>query len=236
MDDDVEDVDANDIDGDGDIDLVGCNLGLNTKYHADKKHPHRIYYADFDDNGTMDLVEAKFEGDVELPIRGKSCSTHCMPFLGDKFETYHDFALASLTDIYEPTIKDRPFVEANSFESVVFINDGGKFSRTELPRLARAAVADFDNDGMSDIVMANNFHAAQLETGFIDGGLGWFIRGASSAGNSISLDCVWPSESGIVVDAPAMEVEAVDIDLDGDLDLVFPVNDGRIRIFENRAN
>ena len=164
-----------------------------------------------------------------------------MPFLADKFTTYHDFALASLIDIYEPTIKDRPFVEANSFESVVFINDGGKFSRVELPRLAQispsygAAIADFDNDGISDIVMANNFHAAQLETGFIDGGLGWFIKGASPTDQAISLNCVWPSESGIVVDAPAMEVEAVDIDMDGDLDLAFPVNDGRIRIFENRS-
>ena len=232
-----------DIDGDGDSDIVGCNLGLNTKYHADTKHPHRIYYADFDENGTMDLVESKFEGDVELPVRGKSCSTHCMPFLADKFETYHDFAVASLVDIYEPTIKERPFVEVNSFESAIFFNEGGKFRRVELPRHAQispsygAAVSDFNGDGINDVVMANNFHAAQLETGYMDGGLGWLMHG-SNAGNEggVSLECIWPNVSGIVVDAPAMEVEAIDFDLDGDVDLAFPINDGKIRIYENRID
>ena len=179
-----------------------------------------------------------------MPVRGKSCSTHSMPFLADKFETYHDFAIASLTDIYEPTITQRPSVEVNSLESVVFLNNGGKFERQELPRLAQispsygAAVADFDCDGVNDIVLANNFHAAQLETGFMDGGMGWFIRGSNeSTGeeeSGYSLDCVWPRESGIVVDAPAMQVAAVDIDQDGDLDLTFAVNDGRIRVFENQ--
>ncbi|QEG23760.1 VCBS repeat-containing protein [Mariniblastus fucicola] len=231
---------ATDFDGDGDVDLIAANQGLNTKYHADSKHPHRIYFADFDENGTLDLVESKFEGDVELPVRGRSCSTHCMPFLEDKFKTYHDFAIASLADIYEPSISQQPFVEVNSLESAIFINDEGRFIRQSLPRLAQISpangtvVADFDGDGVDDMAIANNFFASQVETGFMDGGLGWILRGESKEAG-IQFSCMWPQSSGVVVEGPATCVAAADFDNDGDVDLAFAVNDGKVRIFENRT-
>ena len=45
-------------------------------------------------------VEAEFEGSTVYPVRGKSCSTQAMPFLGEKFATFRDFALAPLEEIY----------------------------------------------------------------------------------------------------------------------------------------
>ena len=59
---------------DGDIDYIAMNFGLNTKYHADHKHPVTLYAKDFDGNGRFDLVESEWEGDKCFPIRGKSCS------------------------------------------------------------------------------------------------------------------------------------------------------------------
>jgi hypothetical protein len=64
-----------DLDGDGDLDYVAGNLGLNTKYKASAANPLRLYFAsDFDDNGTFDVVEAKYEGDNLLPVRGQSAA------------------------------------------------------------------------------------------------------------------------------------------------------------------
>ena len=84
-----------DLDGDGDMDYVVGNLGWNTKYHASRDKPVLLYYGDFEQSGRMRLVEAEFEDETLFPMRGKSCSTNAMPFLENKFERFHDFAVAS---------------------------------------------------------------------------------------------------------------------------------------------
>lgn len=63
-----------DIDHDGDIDYICGNLGLNTKYHPNKKKPALIYYGDMDGSGIPRIVEAKSSKDKDrpLPVRGRS--------------------------------------------------------------------------------------------------------------------------------------------------------------------
>ncbi|MDO1499159.1 hypothetical protein Q2T40_02320 [Winogradskyella maritima] len=47
---------ADDIDNDGDIDLIAGNLGLNYKYKATQDEPFHLYLNDFDGNNTNDIV------------------------------------------------------------------------------------------------------------------------------------------------------------------------------------
>ncbi|XAL99907.1 CRTAC1 family protein [Phycisphaeraceae bacterium D3-23] len=63
-----------DTDGDGDIDLVAMNYGLNTKYgHPSPDYLSHIFYGDFNGDGTRNLVEAKPGQDHDLlPVRGFS--------------------------------------------------------------------------------------------------------------------------------------------------------------------
>ena len=94
---------AGDIDNDGDMDYAVTNYGSNTKYKPKGiNKPIRIFYGDFDGTGQSTIVEAKYENDVLLPVRGRSCSSHAMPFLLDKFNTFDSFARASLNEIYTP--------------------------------------------------------------------------------------------------------------------------------------
>ena len=85
---------ARDFDGDGDIDYVVTNFGLNTKYHIAEGKPIVLYYGDFDDSGNKRMIEAEYEQGSLFPVRGKSCSSSALPHLREKFTTYHDFALA----------------------------------------------------------------------------------------------------------------------------------------------
>src|SRR5690606_33773615 len=47
-----------DINGDGHLDYLLGNWGLNTKFSASQEHPLKMYYADFDDNGGTETVLA----------------------------------------------------------------------------------------------------------------------------------------------------------------------------------
>jgi hypothetical protein len=227
---------AGDLDFDGDIDYVVTNQGHNTKYHTSPEHPHRLYYDDFDKNGTLDLVEAEFEGDTEYPVRGRSCSSRCMPFIAQKFETFHDFSKASLSDIYETDTKERPFHSVMTLDSVVLWNDGeGFFDVQSLGHQAQSspaygvAIADFDGDSNLDILLANNFFGSQPETGYMDGGLGLFIKGLGNR----EFKEIWPNESGVSLSGDSNGLGIADIDRDGDFDAIVAVNNEPLEILRN---
>ena len=229
---------AGDFDNDGDLDYVATNLGLNTKYHADKKHPHRLYYGDFDDSGRVDLVEAKYEKDTEYPVRGLSCSSRAIPMVGEKFDKFQSFAMAPLAEIYDMGKTEHDVKEANYFESAIFWNESGKIRIEALPRMAQISpgygieTLDFDCDGDIDILIANNFFGAEPETGLMDGGLGALLQ---NDGNG-KFDFVWPNRSGVLLESDSMGMGLADIDEDGDLDAVVGVHSGRTRLLLNESN
>jgi len=224
-----------DLDGDGDVDYVVTNFGLNTKYHATRQRPALLYYGDFDGTGRNRLVEAEYEEGTLFPIRGKSCSTRAMPHLAGKFSTYKEFALADLPAIYTPQcLKDAERFEANTLESGVLLNDGGgHFAFHPLPRLAQVspcfgvAVTDVDADGKADVYLAQNFFTPQLETGRMDGGMSLLLRGRGDG----SFDPVGPDESGLVVPGDAKSLAVADLDGDGRPDFVAGVNDAPLVSF-----
>ncbi len=227
-----------DLDGDGDIDYVVTNNGYNTKYHASNEHPALLYYGDFEGNGVKRLVEAEFEQDHLFPVRGRSCSTHAMPSLGEKISSYREFALANLSEIYtEQCLDDAVRLAATTLASSVLRNDGaGRFTVEPLPRLAQISpgfgvvVTELNGDVHPDVVLAQNFFTPQAETGRFDSGLGLVLRGTESG-----LAPMWPAESGLSVPGDAKALTTADLDGDGALDLVITVNDGPVVAFASRA-
>jgi len=59
---------AADVDLDGDMDLVGGNLGLNSVLKASEKEPVEMYLNDFDNNGTIDPVLCSYEDELVTPL------------------------------------------------------------------------------------------------------------------------------------------------------------------------
>ncbi len=228
-----------DVDNDGDMDFVAGNFGWNTKYHASEEQPTLLYYGDFENTGRKRLVEAEYEDEKLFPVRGKSCSTNAMPFLGNKFGTFHAFASASLEDIYSTKSLDTSLrFAANTLTSGIFINNGqGGFKFRPLPTLAQVSpicgivTGHFDSDEHLDIVLAQNFFGPQPETGHFDGGVGLLLRGTGDG----SFLPVMPGESGIVVPEDATDAILVDIDRDGTEEIIVPTNDGPIHLFGKRA-
>ena len=231
---------AADLDHDGDIDYVITNFGLNTRYEATAEAPCRLYYGDFAGNGDPQLIEAAVTPAGLLPLRGKSALEKVIPGLKERFPTHHSFAAALLPDLLGVKPLDTAYrLEVNALESGVLLNDGkARFAFRPLPRLAQIAPAfgvvarDFDGDGNADLFLAQNCHSPQRETGRMDGGVSLLLLGRGDG----TFEPVWPNRSGLAVPGDAKSAAAADLNGDGWLDLVVGVNDGALRVFENRGS
>lgn len=230
---------ARDLDGDQDVDLVVCNLGLNTKYHASREKPSLLYYGDFDATGNHRLLEAEYEKDTLYPMRGKSCSTAAMPFLTNRFDTFRDFAISSFDQIYTPEcVSQARRWEANTFESGVLINNGaGEFQFRALPRTAQTApgygvvLTEVNGDGNADAFIVQNFFSPQPETGRMDGGLSILLLGRGDG----TFEPIGPDKSGLIIPGDAKGLAASDFNGDGAVDFVVAINDGEPMLFENKV-
>ncbi len=210
---------AADVNGDGAIDYVAGNVGLNTKYRASTERPVGIFYVDFEGDGKPQIIESEYEGDKIYPVRGRSCSSRAMPTLKTKFPTFREFGAALLPEIYTPEkLASGLHLTATQLASGVFLNDGhGHFTFRELPRLAQtspifgAAVCDFDGDGNMDILAVQNFFGPQVETGRFDGGVGVLLRGDGKGG----FTAMTPAHSGVFIPGEARAVAVADLNADG---------------------
>ncbi|MGB3152219.1 MAG: FG-GAP-like repeat-containing protein, partial [Maribacter sp.] len=79
---------SEDIDDDGDIDLIAGNLGENYKYKATENETFDIYLNDFDGNRTNDIVLSYYNDGEQYPVRGRECSSQQMPSIKQKFKNY----------------------------------------------------------------------------------------------------------------------------------------------------
>ncbi|MEM9659587.1 MAG: CRTAC1 family protein, partial [Planctomycetota bacterium] len=231
---------ARDLDGDGDIDYVATNFGLNTKYRAAPDSPVVLFYGDFEGDGRKCLVEAEYEQGDLYPIRGRSCSTNAIPSLGRKFESFRDFAAATLPEIYDHNrLRQSKQLQCRSLESTALINDGkGKFQFEPLPRMAQISPAfgvlltEFDGDGRADLFLAQNFFQPQPETGRMDGGMGLLLTGEGDG----HFQPQSPAMSGVIVAGDATAVAECDLNGDGYPDLLVAQNDDELKLFRRSAD
>lgn len=175
---------AADIDQDGDEDYVLGNLGLNYKYKASPNEPFSVHYDDFDQNGTKDIVLSYYNFGEQFPLRGRSCSSQQIPLLKEKFPTYDLFASSTLPEVYGSSALSKAIhYEAYQFASICLENRDGELVPHTLPVEAQFSsindilIDDFDEDGITDLLVAGNLFGSEVETARNDAGLGLLLQG-----------------------------------------------------------
>jgi hypothetical protein len=173
-----------DLNGDGKLDIVAGNLGLNSRLNASKEKPVRLYIEDFDGNGRVEQVMTYYVGDQEIPFAGKTLLEKSIPSLRKKFLYAADFAKAGVKDILGSEKMGTALkLEADCFENMVFLQaDGMRFNALSLPWEAQltsyraSALLEKKSDPKQAVLLAGNFYPNHVEIGRMDGDFGMMIR------------------------------------------------------------
>jgi hypothetical protein len=156
---------AEDLDKDGDTDLLIGNMGTNTQLKATAKEPVTITYADFYGNGVIDPILCYYNQGKSYPWYSKDEVAEQIPSLQKKFLHYADYADAQLTDLFtKEQLQRSSSVAIKTTQSLYLRNDGNKkFTIQPLPLYAQMSVIngivpyDFGNDGNMDLILGRKF-------------------------------------------------------------------------------
>ena len=237
-------VTTGDIDGDGRLDIIAGNWGLNSDYQASSNEPVRLYYGDFSDRGALDLIEAVYDPlrRVEVPRRMRNALASVYPPLVGRFPTHKAYAEATMEQILALLPKRAEKVEATTLATTVFFNRSNHFEAVELPYEAQIApafsvnVGDFDGDGIEDVFLSQNFFA--VSTGMLqrddiahrlDAGRGLWLRGTGGG----QLEAVPGQKSGIIIYGEQRGAALGDFDGDGRVDLAVSQNGAETKLYRN---
>ena len=172
-----------DLNNDGNIDLVAGNLGLNSRLKASQKEPVRMYYNDFDDNGTKEQVLTHYMDGKEIQFANKGELEKQIPIIKKRFLYARDFAKASLQDIFtKEKLEKADTLTANYFPNSILMNDGKlNFKVQELPWQAQlspyrdAVVVDANGDNLPDILLVGNYYDNNIQMGRYDADYGTIL-------------------------------------------------------------
>jgi hypothetical protein len=228
---------AGDFDGDGRMDLVAANWGLNTKYQTSPGHGRRLYYGPWGNGGEIEQLEAYFDPEMNkwVPERDLNSTGKGIPWLREKFALHRQYAEAGIEDILGEHLKEAHVLEVNWLSTTVFLNRGDHFELRTLPVEAQFSpafgvnVADFDGDGIEDIFLSQNFFAVQSQTSRNDAGRGLLLKGDGHG----DFAAVPGSLCGIKVYGEQRGSAVADYDGDGRVDLAVTQNGAETKLFHN---
>jgi hypothetical protein len=228
-------LEVTDIDADGDLDIIGGNLGSNTVFKASVKEPVELYLNDFDNNGTTDPIIGSYQDGVCYPVASLDELVSQMPDMKRKYPSYSDFAGKSVFDLFGREKMEKSTVKKAVLpESCLFENNGnGTFSVKKLPVTAQFSPindmlsGDFNSDGNPDLFLVGNNYQERPSLGRQDAIFGWCMLGINR-----DFKPLMPVQSGFDVHGDSRKIAGIRIA--GKQHVVVGVNNGEIRIFQIR--
>jgi len=205
---------VSDIDGDGKLDLLAGNLGLNSKIKANEQQPAKLYINDFDKNGQTDPIAVYYKTDGKAyPFNLRADLVAQLPYLKKKFLRYDAYAGKAIEDVFtEQELQTSLLLTVNETRTCIFKNKGkGNFVKQPLPVQAQFSpvyailVSDFNNDKIPDIFLGGNFYGLKPEVGRYDASYGVTFLGNKNH----NLTYIKPKQCGLFITGEVKDVKEI---------------------------
>ncbi len=187
-----------DIDGDGDLDYLVGNWGLNSKFKASQEFPMKMYYDDFDKNESFETIVAiEKEGKYYTTMGLDELAEQFSGLVKKKFNAYKDFAGKTVEEIFDPALLDKAkLYEVHNLKSGYLKNNNGKFTFVPFLNVLQVAPitcfvkSNFDGDAKEEVFAAGNYFGVTPYHSRFDGFSGALIKNDKTIllGNQIGID------------------------------------------------
>lgn len=208
-----QNIQAADIDLDGDTDFILGNLGQNFYLKPSTTHPVRLWVKDFDGNGIADKILTQTINGKDMPVFTKREITDQLPSLKKGNLKHTDFAKKTVQDLFGSAIESAKQLVVNDAASYVALNNGkGQFTMQQLPLAVQLTsmnairLTDVNGDSYPDIVCAGNFFDLLPQFCRIDGGYGQVLLNNQKGGFAIMS----VSQTGLRVQGAVRDIAVVE--------------------------
>lgn len=218
-----------DLDADGDLDFAGGNLGLNNPYNPTTEKPLSLQVADFDGDQREDAILTFYLQEREVPVHFRDDLRAWLLPLRKQYPDYTSYARADWQALFpEHEAKTTPI---ETFASVWVENTETGFVLHELPIAAQfapvhaIAIADANQDGRLDLILAGNDYATETNTGRYDA-----LNGLLLLKTGVGYQACGMAESGLYLPGDQKSLIVLSYVNQKSL-LVSGENDGKLRAF-----
>ncbi|MEB2780105.1 VCBS repeat-containing protein [Algoriphagus sp. C2-6-M1] len=170
-----------DLDEDGIPELLVGNWGLNSRLQTDEDNPVRVYFEDFDSNGSIDPL-------MTFPVMGEEYPFFSRDELAAQlykkkalFPTHDAFSKAKIQDILTAQeLEKAKIIEAQILETKMYTLKNEIFEEVSLPILIQSSpiqsIAALNASKGFDLLLLGNRENARLKIGKIDANPGWILH------------------------------------------------------------
>ncbi|MBC7748712.1 MAG: VCBS repeat-containing protein [Methylotenera sp.] len=187
-----------DIDQDGDEDYLVGNWGMNSKFIASQDFPMKMYYDDFDANGSFETIVAIEKNTKYYTTSGlDELAEQFSGMLKKKFNSYKSFAGKTLEEVFDPKMLEKgKLFEVHNLKSGYLRNDKGKFTfvpfsnKMQVAPITSFLKSNFDSDAKEEVFAAGNYFGVSPYHSRFDGFSGALIKNDKTIflGNQIGID------------------------------------------------
>ena len=172
-----------DVNGDGKLDIIAGNHGLNSRLHTSPASQLQMIVNDFDQNGSLDHILAQHEAQRTIPWVLKTALLRQIPSLRKQLLTYESYQNKALEELFPQSVWANSLtLRIQILETTLWINSGdGGFQQTALPPEIQSApvhsiTAVHADQQLPYLVFGGNQSGIKPELGSQMGSYGWVLK------------------------------------------------------------
>ncbi|MEP7253145.1 MAG: VCBS repeat-containing protein [Ginsengibacter sp.] len=200
-----------DIDNDGNPDIIAGNHGLNSQMKPTIEQPVTIDAADIDNNGSIDAIISYYIQGKSYPLPTRDELIDQVPSIKSKFPSYKAYCDATVKDIFtQEQFANATHLKAEEFRSGIFFSENGAFHFEAFVNEAQTfpvrdfVINDFNHDGLKDLLLTGNNFAVRAQSGRYDAGKGLLLS------QTKSHSFIPARNNGFLSDKDARKIKKID--------------------------